>query len=292
LIGKRIVILVIGIAAAALIVFAAYQIFASLKGLPKVAMGDDQKAVASLREIAERDPGSRKAEKALCRLASIYERRGNLVGARDVYQKLIDIYPDSKDVAKAEARRAELNIKLLFSPLLTDDSIEYNIQRGDTLSKIARRFGTTVDLIVRANGLTSTNIMAGHPLKVQKARMSILVDKSQNTLTLKTDNRIIKTYRVSTGANNSTPVGTFKITDKLKDPVWYTTGAVVPPGSPKNILGTRWLGISKESYGIHGTTDPGAIGKSVTSGCVRMTNPEAEELYVIVPEGMEVVIVD
>jgi L,D-transpeptidase ErfK/SrfK len=52
------------------------------------------------------------------------------------------------------------------------------------------------------------------------------------------------------------------------------------------------MGISRPSYGIHGTTDARSIGKSVSSGCVRMTNREVEELYTIVPEGTEVVILD
>jgi lipoprotein-anchoring transpeptidase ErfK/SrfK len=102
----------------------------------------------------------------------------------------------------------------------------------------------------------------------------------------------VKTYHVSTGANNCTPVGNFKIDNKVVNPTWYTLGSVVPPDSPKNILGSRWLGLSAKGYGIHGTTEPQSIGKQVTSGCIRMKNAEVEELYQIVPEGTEVVIID
>ena len=124
------------------------------------------------------------------------------------------------------------------------------------------------------------------------AKFSVVVDKSQNILLLKQNDDVIKTYKVATGLNNCTPVGTFKITTKLVDPVWYKTGAAVPPGSPENILGTRWMGLSKEGYGIHGTTDPSSLGKQATAGCVRMLNSEVEELYGILPEGTEVTIVD
>ncbi|MDD2679723.1 MAG: L,D-transpeptidase, partial [Candidatus Omnitrophica bacterium] len=103
---------------------------------------------------------------------------------------------------------------------------------------------------------------------------------------------IIKTYIVSTGKDNSTPVGNFKITSKLINPVWFKTGAVVPAGSPENILGTRWMGLNMPSYGIHGTTDPQSLGKPVTQGCVRMANSDVEELYAIIPIGTEVTIVD
>ena len=82
------------------------------------------------------------------------------------------------------------------------------------------------------------------------------------------------------------------VVNKLVDPVWYRQGAVVPPDSPENILGTRWMGISEKGYGIHGSVDPEAIGYQVTAGCVRMLNAEVEELYDIIPLGTEVTIVD
>ncbi|MBI2494999.1 MAG: L,D-transpeptidase [Candidatus Omnitrophica bacterium] len=125
-----------------------------------------------------------------------------------------------------------------------------------------------------------------------KGRFSIVVDKSQNQLLLTEENQFIKSYRVATGKEDSTPVGAFTIISKIPNPVWYKQGAVVPPDSPENILGTRWLGIDKPGYGIHGSTDPNTIGQQVTAGCVRMTNADVEELFGIVPIGTDVTIVD
>jgi lipoprotein-anchoring transpeptidase ErfK/SrfK len=87
-------------------------------------------------------------------------------------------------------------------------------------------------------------------------------------------------------------VGAFKILVKLENPVWYKAGAVIPPESPDNVLGTRWMGFDLEGYGIHGTVDPDKIGQQVTSGCIRMRNEEVEELYKIVPRGTPVTVVD
>jgi lipoprotein-anchoring transpeptidase ErfK/SrfK len=166
------------------------------------------------------------------------------------------------------------------------------VQKGDSLTKLAKRFNTTVELISKANGLKDANIRIGRRLKITRVKFSISVDKSQNILTLKADENVFKTYRVSTGTNFSTPTGSFKITTKIIDPPWYIKGAVIPAGSPQNILGSRWLGITEPRYGIHGTTEPQSIGKQVTAGCVRMVNSDVEELYDIVPVGTEVVIVD
>ena len=45
-------------------------------------------------------------------------------------------------------------------------------------------------------------------------------------------------------------------------------------------------------YGIHGTVEPESIGKQVTAGCVRMRNEEVEQLYMLIPTGTQVKIVD
>jgi len=220
------------------------------------------------------------------------QAKGDLEAARQIYQKLINELPGSGDVVDWQKRLEDLNIKLLFSPAITEKALLYQIKPADTLTKIAKEFKTTVDLIKKSNGLANDKILPGRKIKVWSRPFSIFVDKSQNTLILKVDEEVFKTYTVSTGANNSTPVGVFKITSRIANPTWFKSGAVVPAGSPENILGSRWLGFDLAGYGIHGTTDPEALGKQVTQGCVRLSNPDVEELYTIIPEDTEVTIVD
>ena len=138
----------------------------------------------------------------------------------------------------------------------------------------------------------SDTIRIGQRLRIWKGVFSIFVDKSQNILILKSDDEVVKVYSVATGKNNITPVGDLKIIDKLVNPVWFKSGAIVPPESPDNILGTRWMGFNIPGYGIHGTTDPSSIGQQLTAGCVRMRNEEVEELYSLLPMGTQVTIVD
>jgi len=261
--------------------------------LKAVSPEDQAEAIKEAEALIASSPDSPKVENALYTLGSVYEKRGELLKAKEAYQKLMEKFPASGNVARAQSSLDKVNVKLLFSPTITPDSFLYEIQKGDNLTRIAKKYGTTVDLVSKSNSLTPGSIRYGRKVKVTKLKFSIIVDKSQNILTLKANGEIFKTYRVSTGKNNCTPVGTFKITNKIIDPPWYPrSGKMIPSGDPRNVLGSRWLGISKESYGIHGTTDPASIGKSVTEGCIRLRNEEAEELYTIVPEGTEVVIVD
>ncbi|MBM3249577.1 MAG: LysM peptidoglycan-binding domain-containing protein [Candidatus Omnitrophica bacterium] len=232
---------------------------------------------------------------ALINQAKQLEEKGELLAAKEAYQKLIGEYLNSAQVSEWQKKAEELNMELLFSATVTPKSVSYEIKPGDTLARIAREFKTTPELIMKSNNLSGDRIVPGRKIKVWNAPFSILVDKSQNTLILKCDDEIMKTYIVSTGKNNSTPTGTFKIANKLMNPPWFKKGSSspIPAGSPENILGTRWMGFDRlTDYGIHGTIDPQSLGKQVTQGCVRMANPEVEELYIIVPVGTEVTIVD
>ena len=247
--------------------------------------------IAKRKEPAFKSGGGSSATALLNQIKDL-QAKSDLSGVKSVYQKLVNDYSNSSEVTNWQKKIDDINIKLLFSPVITPKSAIYEIRPGDTLSKIAREFKTTPDLIKKSNNLSDDRILPGKKIKVWTAPFSILVDKSQNILILKSEEEIIKTYIVATGKNNSTPVGNFKITSKLINPTWFKTGAVVPAGSPENILGTRWMGIDVPSYGIHGTTDPQALGSQVTQGCVRMANSDVEELFTIVPLGTEVIIVD
>ncbi|MBD3246133.1 MAG: L,D-transpeptidase family protein [Candidatus Omnitrophica bacterium] len=220
------------------------------------------------------------------------EKRGELVVAKKYYQRAKERMDNSAKLNDIQQKIEDVNIRILFSPVPTECSTTYTVEPNDALVKIAKKFDTTVNLIKRANNLESDIIIPGQELKVNTCPFSLAVDKSQNLLFLKQEGEILKTYTVSTGKNNSTPVGTFKVVNKLKNPTWFRTGAVIPPDSPENILGTRWMGFDVTGYGIHGTKDPDNLGKQVTLGCVRMRNSDVEELYDIIPTGTEVTIID
>jgi lipoprotein-anchoring transpeptidase ErfK/SrfK len=170
--------------------------------------------------------------------------------------------------------------------------IDYNVRPGDNLTTIAKKHNVTVDMIRQASGITGDRLNVGQVLKIPTYKLSIWVDKSENTLVLKADEQTLRSYSVATGKDNSTPVGTFKITDKLENPTWYKSGAVKKPGEADNQLGTRWMGWDLAHYGIHGTIAPESIGTQATAGCVRMKNEDVEELYRLVPSGTPVTVSD
>ena len=221
------------------------------------------------------------------------KKEGEFLKAKESYQMILTDHPDFLDIEKVQKELEELNMELIFSTtMIPDRTIAHKVQSGDTLGELAKKHGTTIDLIKRSNRLTSNVIRVGQLLRIWTGTFNIFIDKSQNLLTLRDQEDILKVYNVSTGEGNITPVGEFEIVSRLVDPVWFNKGIVVPPGSPQNVLGSRWLGFDLSGYGIHGTIDPETIGKQVTAGCVRMRNEDVEELYSIVPRGTRVIIID
>ena len=256
------------------------------------AQGDLQVAQAKLEELVSTFPDSPWTDDALLELGGVYEAQQQLVEARSMYRTMMERFPDSPLLSQAQLKLGNVNIALLLSPTITDLDTTYQVKPGDSLGKIAQANGTTVEFLKQSSGRNGDIIRPGQKLKVPKGRFSIVVDKSQNQLLLTEDNQFVKLYPVATGQNNSTPVGTFHVVNRLEHPVWYKQGVVVPPNSPENILGTHWLGLDKPGYGIHGSVDPSAMGQQVTAGCVRMINTDVRELFTLVPVGTEVTIVD
>ncbi|MCX6353687.1 MAG: L,D-transpeptidase family protein [Candidatus Aureabacteria bacterium] len=233
------------------------------------------------------------AEAKLMR-AELLEKKGDISGALLAVQKVVEEYPESAVAGQARKKMGDLYIALLFSGQ-GEGTEEYRVRRGDSLQAIAKRFGTTVELIKEMNKGTikGNSLRPNDRLKVCTTEFSIVADKSANTLSLKAGDRVVKVYSVGTGKQGSTPVGEFSIINKISEPDWFKPGGkTVPFGDPENVLGTRWMGIDSPTYGIHGTWQPDTIGKQASAGCIRMLNKEVEELYTIVPMGTQVRIVE
>ncbi|HRZ86400.1 MAG TPA: L,D-transpeptidase family protein [bacterium] len=252
------------------------------------------KASLALTDLVTKYKTSGYMDDAMLELAKVKRAQGYYLEALELLKGLIDHYPNSNLIKQAVKEYGDLNVAILFSPIKTRFSEEYTVTKGDTVEGVAKKFNTTADLVRLANGLGERpRLQVGDRMKVNVAKFSLLIDKSQNTLTLLADGDLFKVYSVGTGKMNSTPVGTFRVTNKLANPPWYKPGGgVIPFGSKENLLGTRWMGISSPGYGIHGTWEPETVGKQSSAGCVRMINSEVEELFRILVPGTEVTILD
>ncbi|MGQ9778615.1 MAG: LysM peptidoglycan-binding domain-containing protein [Bacillota bacterium] len=109
-------------------------------------------------------------------------------------------------------------------------------------------------------------------------RYGVEVNLGERVLRLVKDNTVVATYPVAIGKPATpTPVGVFSVLNKALN--------------PGGVFGTRWLGVTPQGVGIHGTNVPASIGLAVSNGCIRMFNRDVEEIFPLLNVGVPVLIV-
>ena len=121
------------------------------------------------------------------------------------------------------------------------------------------------------------------------ASPQIVINLPSRTLEFYAGPKLIKEYPIAVGKPSTpSPLGEYVIINKEVNPAWYPPHSkIIVPSGPDNPLGYRWMGFLP-TYGIHGTNAPWAIGGAVSNGCIRMLEPDVEELFEMVPYGTPV----
>ena len=143
---------------------------------------------------------------------------------------------------------------------------------------------------------------------------TIVVDPRAHQLTLVESGGRARRYGVGVGKQGFSWSGTATINSKQAWPDWYPPKEMIArrpdlasqvdklqsgvgvAGGTRNPLGARamylWQGNKDTLFRIHGTTEPETIGRSVSSGCIRMINQDAIDLFSRVNVGTKVVVLN
>ena len=130
---------------------------------------------------------------------------------------------------------------------------------------------------------------------------NIEIDKAQSVLRgYGRDGKLLVVYPASIGSEeNPSPRGKMTVKGVARNPKYSyrpdtnfqqqgNLGPLTLPPGPNGPVGSIWIDLTKETYGIHGTADPELVGKTLSHGCVRLTNWDAEELGRLVKFGTKV----
>lgn len=172
------------------------------------------------------------------------------------------------------------------------------------LQELSERFHASPGLMEQLNPgadfkksgqqLTVPNVITMPP--GQAAEVDIT--KSESSVRAYDANHKLLAFYVATigSEHDPLPIGTWKINGTKRDPDFHYNArlfwdaqnpddkAVIKPG-PNNPVGSVWIDLSKEHYGIHGTPDPSLVGHAFSHGCIRLTNWDALELASMVKPG-------
>jgi lipoprotein-anchoring transpeptidase ErfK/SrfK len=158
------------------------------------------------------------------------------------------------------------------------------------------KFDVTGDTIIVPDVASETPKVPIARLEVDKARETVKAfDKANN---------LVAFYPATVGSEEKpSPSGSFKVTSVTDNPTYrydpkyhfkdvHAKTAFTIKAGPNNPVGTRWIGLNAEGYGIHGTANPANVSKADSHGCVRLTNWDVERLAPRVKKGTPVEFVE
>jgi lipoprotein-anchoring transpeptidase ErfK/SrfK len=141
------------------------------------------------------------------------------------------------------------------------------------------------------------------PAALPGAVARIEVDKAEREVrAFDAAGALLAVYPATVGsADRPAPSGEWEVRAIAPEPTWsydpkrLTFGKIgekmTIAAGPNNPVGSIWIDLTKDTYGIHGTPDPAKVGKAESHGCVRLTNWDAEALGSAVKPGTKVVFV-
>lgn len=128
---------------------------------------------------------------------------------------------------------------------------------------------------------------------------TIIVDTPNTFLYLVLGDGKAMRYGIGVGREGFTWSGVERVSKMAEWPDWHPPPEMIErqpylprfmAGGESSPLGARALYLGKSIYRIHGTNQPSTIGTFVSSGCIRLTNADVEDLYRRVTVGTRVVV--
>lgn len=234
-----------------------------------------------------------------------------LTGRKILNEALVGGQLAGTDAQAAKQLIAEANKMLVFSTRRFNEDPwagTHAVASGEVLAKIAFKYGVTPDLLLQINGMTDARkLRAGATIKVLHGPFHLVVSKHTFNLDVYLGSpgekgaQYVTSFPVGLGKDDSTPTGTWIISDRIPNPKWWGARGQPPieAGDAKNPLGKYWLALTgidgkaegQQSYGIHGTIEPESIGKQASMGCIRMRNEDVAVVYSLVVSGKSTVVV-
>ena len=152
-------------------------------------------------------------------------------------------------------------------------------------------------------GVAGTRIVVAAlgPDRLPASVAKIEVDKTRRQIRAYGDGDVLlAVYPATVGSSERpAPAGEWEVRTTAPNPTYtydpsrLTFGKTsdgkltIKPG-PNNPVGSTWIDLTKDTYGIHGTPDPRLVGKTASHGCVRLTNWDVRQLAAAVKKGTKV----
>lgn len=252
------------------IAFFGYKLFLA----PAKEMRAEQ-AAAAVEPAPTPDPALPEFEEAM----ELANDRTKIFDAIAKLQSFVARHARSPLFGEAKAILGELNATVVFTTMDAPDKVEYTVQRGDSLVRVASRTNSNAELIMRSNNMPSIDLQIGQVLKVPQLDTAIVIDRPTQTLTVFNNNVFFKEYPLLSPVSGSSEVDT-TVREKIaqRDGRRITFGGRDFPGSE------RIIQLADGGLSIRGV-DPAVGGTGIV-----VSQHDIEEIFPLVTRGTRVII--
>ncbi len=167
----------------------------------------------------------------------------------------------------------------------------YEVQPGERLETIGEKYQVPWQLLAKINGIEDpSSLQPGERLKVVRGPFEAEISLERRELVLRTaDGLYAGRFAVGLGGEHPPQEGTFAVSDKSENPVYYGRERAISAEDPNNPLGERWIGLGRE-MAIHGTNNPENIGRNDLPGWISLSERDVADVYDILSLGSRVTI--
>jgi LysM repeat protein len=223
--------------------------------------------------------------------AAKLRQEGKLVETRNALMAFIQKFPSGARAEEAKELLGEVNIDIFLSRIPSPEKQEYIVKPGDVLQKIANKFKTTPELIMRMNNLSGTMLHIGDRLYLSHPQFSIVIQRKPKAAVLLNGGQFFKQYHIR---EEKLPAKQSKVTTKVSEVMAWRDGKRIGFGTKEYIGSTRWIRMAAPAYTLYAVPDSAHpnVGMPPPPQGLGLSASDVEELSSLVNKQTAVTITD
>ncbi len=227
-------------------------------------------------------------QKALAARVANALNKSDFVAARQHSLELVKQFsPFSPEWFAAAVPLGEADTAIMMKRIPCDKNVVHTVKSGDTLKGIANRYNDmSMFLLRKVNGLEENedHISIGDKLTAYNAKWRIEISLKSRMLAVYDGDELFKVYKIGVSSTHAPRAGEYLLPFSKKRKIGSG-------GERSGPYGTHFMGFKNSDAGIHGcwASDP---QDEFREGSIRLANPDIEELYLYIPGGTKVKIID
>nr|MDQ6913275.1 LysM peptidoglycan-binding domain-containing protein [Verrucomicrobiota bacterium] len=182
---------------------------------------------------------------------------GKLPEAQKLLYNQLRLYPQAEEARAARELLGSVNTELFSSNKSIYGKVEYVVERGDSLARIAHKLNSTPAMIMRSNNLDSTLIHPGDRLLVPDGEFTLTIDLPKERVVVHHGDGFFKQYPIQSVElpRSSQPSTVTKVTAT----VFWKDGERIAADAAETSEATPWIHLARPGYILYGVSEESGV---------------------------------